>query len=678
MSSRTEPFPTSYTAAPPFAWRRLTFAFALTMSAIIMFGAAFAVGYARMHDGRLLPGVKVAGVDLAGLTPGAAAAKLRTTLPSVAAGSLTVRIGNVEQSIPYSDFNRDYDIDYMLGQAFELGRGDNFVEQLREQVGILTNGASVPPQVTWDNEELAARVAALAAGAEVSPVDATITRENGRYVVTPSTSGMTFDLQQVVALAMAAVNNLSPASTQVAIEGAPVVPAVTTEQAQAAADRAERVVSSALTVTGEDLSTTIGAETLRGWVHLDEIAHGEWYLTVESGPVAQYLTAYAAETDIPATNASFDLVSTETGASVTVIPSAQGRALDVNTTTANVVAALAARADTDAPPAANLALAPVEPEFLTADAQALVGRVAMLGTWTTNYIPQASNGNGVNIQIPTAKIDGAVVQPGERFDYLTAIGDVTSPPYVEGGVLIHGQIRPDGAIGGGMCSSSTTLFNAAMRAGFQVDSRINHSIYISRYPVGLDATVWELGGSRRTMAFTNDTGYPLLIKGINASKSVTFEVWGIDDGRTVELSEPRVENVLQAGVLVEYSDDLRAGDTSKKQDAYDSFDSWVTRTVRDAQGNVIHQEEYFSHYKKLDAIWLVGRSPGDPVAGTTIPADQYPGPRPGPDPDPTPPPTTDPTPRPSRTPRPTPTATADPTPTPTPEPTPTDAPTPAA
>jgi vancomycin resistance protein YoaR len=668
MSSRTDSFPTSYTAAPPFAWRRLTFAFALTLSAIIMFGAAFAVGYARMHDGRLLPGISVAGVDLAGLTPRAAAAKLRTTLPSVATGSLTVRIGNVEHSIPYSDFNRDYDIDYMLGQAFELGRGDNFVEQLREQVGILMNGASVPPQVTWDNEELAARVAALAVAAEVSPTDATITRESGRYVVTPSTSGMTFDAQQVVALAMAAVNNLSPASTRIAIDGAPVVPGITTEQAQAAADRAERVVSSALTITGEDLSSTIDAETLRGWVHLDEVAHGEWYLTVESAPITQYLTAYAAATDIPATNASFDFLSTETGASVTVVPSAQGRALDVNTTTANVVAALAARADVDVPPAANLALVPVDPEFATADAQALVGRVTMLGTWTTNYIPQASNGNGVNIQIPTAKIDGAVVQPGEQFDYLTAIGDVTSPPYVEGGVLIHGQIKPDGAIGGGMCSSSTTLFNAAMRAGFQVDARGNHSIYISRYPVGLDATVWELGGSRRTMAFTNDTGYPMLIKGINANKSVTFEVWGIDDGRTVELSEPRIENTLEAGVLVEYSDDLRPGDTQKKQDAYDSFDSWVTRTVRDAQGNVIHLDEFFSHYKKLDAIFLVGRYPGDPVAGTTIPADQYPGPRPGPDPTPTPPPTGNPTPNPTKTPKPTPTAPADPTPTPEPTP----------
>ena len=70
MTSRTEPFPSAYAAARRFGrWhRRLAFTFALTLSAIIVFGAAFAVGYARMNDGRVLPGVEVAGVDLAGLS----------------------------------------------------------------------------------------------------------------------------------------------------------------------------------------------------------------------------------------------------------------------------------------------------------------------------------------------------------------------------------------------------------------------------------------------------------------------------------------------------------------------------------------------------------------------------------------------------------------------------------
>ena len=43
-----------------------------------------------------------------------------------------------------------------------------------------------------------------------------------------------------------------------------------------------------------------------------------------------------------------------------------------------------------------------------------------------------------------------------------------------------------------MCSSSTTLFNAALRAGLQMGARSNHKYYINRYPLGLDATVSKM------------------------------------------------------------------------------------------------------------------------------------------------------------------------------------------
>ncbi|HUR16450.1 MAG TPA: VanW family protein, partial [Candidatus Limnocylindrales bacterium] len=465
--------------------------------------------------------------------------------------------------------------------------------------------------------------------------DASITRADGRYVVSPSSDGTAVDMAQVVQLAMDAINNTSATSAQIVVEGTPVLPTVTTEQAQAAVDRAERTVAGGLTLSGEELSTTISSDILRGWVHLDEVAVGQWQLSIEAGPIAQFLAAYAAETDVAPTNASFSFAGGVD--QVTVVPSAAGRSLDVEASTANVLAVLQARADSQDPGSASLALFSVEPDLDTADAQALAGRITMLGTWTTNYTPQVSNGQGVNIQIPTSAVDGYVVQPNEEFDFLTAIGPITSPPYVSGGVLIHGQIREDGAIGGGMCSCSTTLFNAAMRAGLQIDARGNHSIYISRYPVGLDATVWMSGGQRRTMAFTNDTGYPVLIKGINRPGKVVFELYGIDDGRTVELSEPRVENVVQAEAWFQYTDELPPGRREFKQDRYHSFDSWVTRTVRDAAGNVIHEDTFFSHYKKLDAITLVGRYPSDPPAGTRIHPDQYrapddPNPTPTPDP----------------------------------------------
>ena len=127
------------------------------------------------------------------------------------------------------------------------------------------------------------------------------------------------------------------------------------------------------------------------------------------------------------------------------------------------------------------------------------------------------------------------------------------------------------------------------------------------------------------MAFTNDTCYPVLIKGINAPGKVTFELYGIDDGRTVRSRSRASRTSSRAAPGSSTPTSSQPGERRKEQDRYDSFDSWVTRIVRDAQGNVLHEDTFLSHYKKLDAITLVGRYPGDPPAGTRIRPENYPG-----------------------------------------------------
>src|SRR6187551_979427 len=109
--------------ARPFAWRRAALGFALTLVAIVAFATAFAAAYAAFHDGRVLPGVSVGNVSLAGLDRAHAEAALRRALPGIASGALTVKLGEQTASIPYADIGRDYDIDQMLDDAFSVGRG---------------------------------------------------------------------------------------------------------------------------------------------------------------------------------------------------------------------------------------------------------------------------------------------------------------------------------------------------------------------------------------------------------------------------------------------------------------------------------------------------------------------------------------------------------------------------
>ena len=134
----------------------------------------------------------------------------------------------------------------------------------------------------------------------------------------------------------------------------------------------------------------------------------------------------------------------------------------------------------------------------------------VLGTWKTWFPVNDHNFFGANIWIPARIIDGTVLRPGQKFEWWSAVGPVTpSRGFGPGGFIAGNHTEPTGALGGGMCSSSTTLFNAALRAGLQMGARSNHKYYIYRYPLGLDATVSKTrGGGSQTMSFTNDMKHP--------------------------------------------------------------------------------------------------------------------------------------------------------------------------
>jgi hypothetical protein len=293
----------------------------------------------------------------------------------------------------------------------------------------------------------------------------------------------------------------------------------------------------------------------------------------------------------------------------------------------------------------------------------------MLGSWTVHFTPSGFNARGVNIRRPANLINGSVVAPGAQLNFFSATGPYTTANgYSTGAAIVNGEIKPDGVLGGGLCSAATTLFNAAVRAGLTINRRAQHLFYISRYPVGLDATIWTSGGrATANMVFTNDTRNPIRIVGIAGRRYVTFQIWGINDGRTVTWADPVITNIEPAGTKIVYSDDVLPGVKRVFLSKSDGFDVVVGRTVRDAAGFIIHQDSFKSDYAPETGITKLGRYRGDPVAGTL-----YKFITPNPTPKPTPGPSGTPTPKPTAT------ATSHPTPTPTAAPTATPSPTPTA
>jgi vancomycin resistance protein YoaR len=618
MTTETQSVAAVASAQRGFAWRRAAIAFAITLLAIFAFTTAFAAGYAAFHEGRILPGVSVGSVSLAGLDRGAAQQALRRSLPDMGSGRLSVQIGDRQELITYADIGRDYDLPKMLDSAFSIGRSGTPTDQVGQQLRTLMSGVSVPLVVKFDAQRLAELVSQIASAAQVAPSDATITRTGSGYIVTPAVLGQTVDTQQLLARAMAALNNQSPDDATISIDPQVVEPLVSTAVARAAVDRVNSVISLPLTVSVADRSVAIDPETISGWVRLVPAGSGAWDLAIDQGPIAQWVSVFKSEVDVQPKNAGY----TFEGTRAVVTPGAPGRTLDAAAAQSQIFDALSARASGTATNSVALSIATVDPNFTTDQAHALVGSVKRLSSWTTHYISSAHNGFGQNIRRPTNLIDGTVVQPGEQFDFLGVAGPITvANGYTDGAAIIHGNTQLDGVLGGGLCSSSTTLFNAALRAGFEIDARRNHAYYIDRYPVGLDATIWVNGGYAQTMAFTNDSEYPILIRGISRRNSVTFSIYGVPDGRQVHIAPAKVWEEKPAWTQYIYTDDptlVAPGDRKRVEYPFAGFSSSVDVTVTDATGSVISQVTYRSSYRRVIGQVLIGWQEGDPPPGTIL------------------------------------------------------------
>lgn len=161
-----------------------------------------------------------------------------------------------------------------------------------------------------------------------------------------------------------------------------------------------------------------------------------------------------------------------------------------------------------------------QPAFTTADAEAL-GIKDKLSTFTQKFDYAAYR--VTNIGQAAEYVNGTILMPGETFSMNDTIKERTvENGYTEGIIIGPGGVFEE-ALGGGVSAATTAVWTAAFFAGMErVDTRA-HSVYISRYQPGLEATVaWGIFD----MKFRNDSPYPVLITTKMTNTSMTVDFWG--------------------------------------------------------------------------------------------------------------------------------------------------------
>lgn len=127
-----------------------------------------------------------------------------------------------------------------------------------------------------------------------------------------------------------------------------------------------------------------------------------------------------------------------------------------------------------------------------------------------------------NIDSAARSIDGIVLEPNGIFDYGEAVEYAEKTyGFREAPVIFGGKLVP--GVGGGICQVSSTLYNAAVRAGLDIIERRNHSLPVSYLPKGQDATFAK---GYINFRFQNTTGQHLLIRAEVKDRIMTVKLFG--------------------------------------------------------------------------------------------------------------------------------------------------------
>ncbi len=160
-----------------------------------------------------------------------------------------------------------------------------------------------------------------------------------------------------------------------------------------------------------------------------------------------------------------------------------------------------------------------KPEYTAAYLKENIIKLSSFSTYSTNN----SNGNE-NMRISLKACNGSVIEPGETWSFNNCTGDsnLESNGYKPAGVIIQG--RSETGIGGGICQSSTTIYNAAMLCGMEVVERACHYYKSTYVDAGLDATI-DYGNIDLKMK--NPFKYQLFMKCWMDGTELNCEMYGL-------------------------------------------------------------------------------------------------------------------------------------------------------
>ncbi len=558
---------------------------ALAAVAGVLLGLAFAGS-----PERIAAGVRVAGVNVGGLTAGQAAAKLEARARSLSGRPVVFTAGGRTWRLRPANLGVEVDWDAAVKLALRHGNGFAPFRGLR-RIGVRVFGADVsPPTRVWERA-LDYELLRMSRALNRPHRDTAIVLSGLRPVVVGGRTGRVLDRAAAGTTIVHALAGFRRGEVALPLRLDP--PRVTTSDLAGAAAQVRTALAGPIRMELGPGSWWLPRRQLASLLALPH--DGSKTLAIGGPGAKRYLARVARGIDHAARDATFRVF--ESGR-VAVVPARRGRVVAVRPTERSILAA----ALSPATRTARVVVTSQPAHRTTAQARAM-GVTTRISRYETIY---GGDPNRIhNVQLVARLIDGKLIAPGATLSFNRATGERTADKgFLEAPVIINGEVTT--GLGGGVCQVSTTVFNAAYEAGLNITARTNHALYISHYPQGRDATVDYPGVDLR---FVNDTRHWLLLRTFVGSSSLVVDLYGAPlHRRVVSETRPLVETGPPPTKSIP---DPRyyQGVTLVDESGEPSRSTSVRRRVYTASGRLLYDNTWYSSYRGEDRVVRVGTKP---------------------------------------------------------------------
>jgi len=165
-----------------------------------------------------------------------------------------------------------------------------------------------------------------------------------------------------------------------------------------------------------------------------------------------------------------------------------------------------------------------------------------IASFTTN-VSDSTGGRKHNVKLALEKFNGFILEPNQQVSFNEITGEHSIENGYKPATIIYNGEFTDG-IGGGVCQASTTLYNALLLSGVQIDEVHKHSLPVFYVPFALDAMVSEYTSD---LKFTNTTENPMYIHTFSDSNSVTVDIYSKPSEYTYKTRSETIDTISAGG-----------------------------------------------------------------------------------------------------------------------------------